>query len=130
MSIKYDWIIASISATAICVFLTGCLGLGESQNAAWVNYKYKRGTNAYEIAKSRVKKTCGDFAFKEGIRIDGVTYYEEESARQADKDYRWAMLGVNPRPPIRHQRQLDYFLERRYKCMEQRGWYWTVVEQG
>ncbi len=76
---KITYCILSIFLIIVVGFqLSGC-ATGVS-NKRWVNYQYQRGTTEYKVALSSARKRCGNFAFKEGITIDGVTYYDQDSA--------------------------------------------------
>ncbi len=113
-----------LTLTVTIVISVTCISCGTATQLVYENSKYQRGTHLYSESLSRDLEECGNFAFKEGIRIHGVTYYEYESAREAYRNYRinYQQGILNP-PKAPHQDQYNYMVDRRYYCLKNRGWY-------
>ena len=102
---------------------SGCAAFGGEY--AWQNSKYQRGSNDYKSVLSSDRDECSQFAFKEGVRIDGVTYYDFDSARKAAVEYEVKLIGVQKVPSYR--KQYNYMESRLDKCMAKRGWYFVKI---
>lgn len=115
--------------TALTLSISGCFSdLFSSKNYAWFNNQHSYQSAQYWQALKQNKQTCGDHAFKEGIRIDGVTYYERESANEADREFRINRMHIYPRVVGSHEKQLRYLHNRYERCMNRSGWVLAQVE--